>query len=183
MTIPPVGIVLLRRSRRARRLSLSLSPSGEVRLTLPRGIPLDAATDFVARKARWIREHRAKNATLRKRHQTLLAAQSPVTRAEARDVLARRLDVLARTHGFTYERVMVRCQKTRWGSCSARNTISLNEKLLYLPQHLVDYVLLHELVHTRIAGHGADFWRELERYVTDVDTCRKELRQYRLAFL
>jgi len=183
MTISPVGVVHLKRSRRARRLSLSLTPSGEVNLTLPRGIPLDAATDFVVRKARWIQEHRTKNTALKKRHEALLAARPPVTRDKARDVLTRRLDHLARAHGFSYARVTVRCQKTRWGSCSARDTISLNEKLIYLPQHLVDYVLIHELVHTRIKGHGEDFWRELGWYVTDVDTCRREMRQYRLAFL
>lgn len=93
--------------------------------------------------------------------------------AEARMALARwlkrvgrrqlvsRLAELAARHDLHYERAAVRGQRTRWGSCSGRGTISLNYKLLFLPPALVDHVMLHELAHTRHLDHSPDFWRLL----------------------
>ncbi|MEX2575699.1 MAG: SprT family zinc-dependent metalloprotease, partial [Halofilum sp. (in: g-proteobacteria)] len=81
----------------------------------------------------------------------------------AREFLPQRLSVLASQHGLEYRRVAVRGQRTRWGSCSGRGTISLNYKLLFLPPALVDHVLLHELAHTRHLNHSPRFWRLLAR--------------------
>jgi predicted metal-dependent hydrolase len=63
--------------------------------------------------------------------------------------------------------VTIRNQKTRWGSCSAKNNLSLNIKLALLPDELRDLILVHELVHTRIKNHGPDFWRELKSIYPD----------------
>jgi predicted metal-dependent hydrolase len=70
-----------------------------------------------------------------------------------------RLDAAARHHGFTYSAVRVRCQRTRWGSCSVRGAISLNLSLLFQPADVVHYLLCHELAHTRHMNHSARFWR------------------------
>ncbi|MDZ7747926.1 MAG: SprT family zinc-dependent metalloprotease [Halofilum sp. (in: g-proteobacteria)] len=75
--------------------------------------------------------------------------------------LVPRLAELAGEHGLHYERAAVRGQRTRWGSCSGRGTISLNYKLLFLPPALVDHVMLHELAHTRHLDHSHEFWRLL----------------------
>ena len=64
---------------------------------------------------------------------------------------------LSMTNGFHFSRVQWRCQKTRWGSCSHLASISLNVKLLFLPSSLVEYVMLHELCHTRFLNHGSGF--------------------------
>ena len=72
----------------------------------------------------------------------------------------------------------MRNQKTRWGSCSAQNNINLNVQLIRLPPALRDYVILHELVHTRIRNHGPGFWEELEKYVADCRQVDRQLNQY-----
>ena len=82
-------------------------------------------------------------------------------KARGRETLVPWLARHAREHGLRYRRTMVRGQRTRWGSCSGRGTISLNYKLLFLPPQLVDHVLLHELAHTRHLNHSARFWRLL----------------------
>jgi predicted metal-dependent hydrolase len=84
---------------------------------------------------------------------------------------------LAGIHGFTCNRVTVRQQKTRWGSCSPKNTISLNIKLALVPDELADYVILHELVHTRIHNHSKKFWAELDKYVPNSKAMAKRLRK------
>ena len=81
-------------------------------------------------------------------------------------------------HNFQYNRVSIRNQRTRWGSCSSKDNISLNMKLLHLPDQLIDYILLHELVHTRVKNHSQDFWNELETVVPNARTVDKQLRDY-----
>ncbi len=95
----------------------------------------------------------------------------------ARALLVPRLEELAALHGFSYQRAQVRCQRTRWGSCSRRGTISLNAKLLLLEPHLVDYVLLHELCHTVVPNHSAGFWTLVAAYDPQCMQHRRELRQ------
>lgn len=83
---------------------------------------------------------------------------------------------LASEAGLPYASARVRHQKTRWGSCSARKTISLNRNLVFLPEHLARSVMLHELAHTRVLDHSPRFWAELQKYDPLAITHRRELR-------
>lgn len=84
-------------------------------------------------------------------------------RERARVVLEPMLAECAREFGFRYERMVVRRQRTRWGSCSVRGTISLNGCLLFLPPPVVRYLLIHELAHTRHMNHSRRFWECVAR--------------------
>lgn len=77
------------------------------------------------------------------------------------------LEETAKRYGFSYNRAMVRHQKTRWGSFSTKGTISLNMKLLFLPSELVDYIMLHELCHSIHMNHSRRFWALVERHMPD----------------
>ena len=103
-------------------------------------------------------------------------------RREAKALLPRRVAELAYMHGFHYEGLTIRDSKTRWGSCSGRNTISLSLYLMQVPEHLQDYVILHELCHTVHHDHSARFWALMDQ-VTDGKShaLRAELRQYHTA--
>jgi len=100
----------------------------------------------------------------------------------ARELLPERLDYLARKHGLSYKGVRIRKMKSRWGSCSASNQINLSSTLVLLPGHLADYVILHELAHTRYKDHSARFWSFLSELCTDNQSLRKELRQFVLEY-
>lgn len=100
-------------------------------------------------------------------------------RARARFVLPKRVEELARYNGFTYNQVFVKNMRTRWGSCSYENNINLSIFLLNLPPHLVDYVILHELVHTVHKNHRKEFWDRLEavcpgalEYAREIKKCQ-----------
>lgn len=98
--------------------------------------------------------------------------------SEAERLLPIRLRQLALQHGFSYREVRIKQLKGRWGSCSQQGDITLNCFLMQLPWEVVDYVLLHELMHTRIMAHGPAFWNELARYIPDLSQVRKQARQY-----
>lgn len=101
-------------------------------------------------------------------------------RKEAKKHLPERLSGLARIHGFSYKGVFIKNNKTRWGSCSSKNNINLSLHLMRLPQHLVDYVILHELTHTVHRNHSKQFWKHLDKLTGNAKTLDKELSQYRL---
>ena len=97
--------------------------------------------------------------------------------AEARARLGARLAELAERHGLPFDRLSIRGQRTLWGSCSSSGTISLNWKLLFLSPRLVDYVLLHELAHTRHMNQSGAFWALLERLAPGARALDAELRE------
>lgn len=101
---------------------------------------------------------------------------------EAKALLPPRLEVLARKHGFSYKNVQVKQLRSKWGSCNHRAEITLNVFLMTLPWQLIDYVLLHELVHTKVLRHGEPFWNEMQQHLPNAKILRKEMRQYQPAF-
>jgi predicted metal-dependent hydrolase len=87
---------------------------------------------------------------------------------------------LARHHHIVVNRVTVRAQKTRWGSCSARGTISLNWRLIQAPAYVVDYLIIHELMHRREMNHSARYWKHVADAFPDYQLAEKWLKSKRL---
>lgn len=102
-----------------------------------------------------------------------------VLKRETEDNVIPRLKELARTHGFEYRSVNVKALTGRWGSCNHQKDIVLSCFLAQLPAYEIDYVLLHELTHTRILAHGPRFWAELSKYVPRLQDTRKSMRAHR----
>ena len=179
--IDGVGPVLLEHSQRARRLVLSVRADRGVRVAVPRECSFREAENFARRKSPWIRtclDHLRRAA---QHHESLCLA--PADEPGAREKLSGKIGELAARHGFTFGRLSFRNQRTRWGSCSVRNDISLNLKLACLPDDLIDYVLLHELLHTRVKNHSPAFWKEMDKLVRNAQGARGRLRDYRLGLL
>lgn len=96
---------------------------------------------------------------------------------QAREEFSVRLDGISKATGLEWNRLSIRGQKTRWGSCTAQGNISLNFKMLFLPSDLVNHVLLHELVHTREMNHSHRFWVLMKQFDPSCDQHRVELRK------
>lgn len=89
-----------------------------------------------------------------------------------------RVFAFAAAQQLTVQRVTVRSQRSRWGSCSRRGTISLNWRLIQTPPFVSDYILLHELMHLRQMNHSARFWREVERVCPEFEIAERWLKQH-----
>ena len=92
---------------------------------------------------------------------------------KAKDTFKSMIEALAEEHGFHFNRLSVRSQKTRWGSCSTAKNINLNSKLLFMPVDIAKYVMIHELCHTIEMNHSSRFWQLVE----DCDVNYKENRR------
>ncbi len=148
---------------------------------MPWRISFDEARKVASSKLEWIRRTLGRLERARSRCRASVEAAERLDRGSARALLAARLDALAGEHGFRPGRLSVRCQGTLWGSASRTGRIQLNAFLAVLPPDLADYVILHELVHTRVRGHGRAFWAELERLMPDARRRQARLREYSLA--
>jgi predicted metal-dependent hydrolase len=176
--IKDIGNILLEHSLRAKRLIITIRDE-KIRVAVPKWISFHSAIEFVNQKEAWIRKILERNQ--KKRVQKVLSNKYlAIDNSEAKRILTTKLQFFSKRYGFKYNAVSFRYQKTRWGSCSSNNNISLNLKLLALPEDLIDYVLIHELVHTKVHNHSKQFWDELNKYVINAKKISSRLRRYEL---
>jgi len=106
-------------------------------------------------------------------------ASEKALRADAEALLPQRLRQLADKHRVAYKGVTVKKLTGRWGSCSSAGQIALSYYLIQLPWNLIDYVIIHELVHTRYLNHGPDFWTEFKKLLPEARQLQKQIRNYK----
>lgn len=203
-----IGEVSYVKNRRARNLSIRINQKGALRVTVPGRVPIKKAEEFLWSKKNWILAKRTKilqeggrfrdpeegdelfirgkkvQVKLIARDKTPEEALWRILLQEARAYLPDRVSTLAANHGLKYSSLKIRRMKTRWGSCTAKNGINLNSWLMMLPDHLSDYVILHELVHTLHRDHSHRYWEALDKETGGRSRqLRKELRSYRIMAL
>lgn len=179
INIDNVGSVLFECSSRAKRITISVRPNRGIRVAVPVHSSFKAALEFVNQKKLWIRKALARIQELEGQQKALADSFLTIDKAKAKQTLKSRLHYLASKYGFKYNKAFIKNQKTRWGSCSPRNNISLNMKLVLLPDEFIDYVILHELVHTKIHNHSMRFWGELDRYVNNGKVLASEPKKHK----
>jgi predicted metal-dependent hydrolase len=176
-----LGVVHFTHSARAKHLSITVRHDQSIRVAIPKGVTQAAAEKFLRSKIPWIKRSLIKIQSLKqeKKEQPQYDIRN-IDRDKAKVYLTMRINQLANKYGFEFNRLFIRNQKTRWGSCSSMNNINLNMKLVFLPVELQDYVILHELVHTRHKNHGKKFWKAMDKLVGDAKGLRKQMRRHRL---
>ena len=160
---PKLGDILLRQRWTTSRISLSVKPSGEVRLSYPRLISTAKALRFLEEKVEWVLKMREKVAERAMQGADYSPVQIEALRREAKRVLPDMVERLARENGFTYGRVTIRATRSKWGCCTSQNNLSLSLFLMTLPTHLQEFVVLHELCHTVHHNHSAEFHALLDK--------------------
>lgn len=120
---------------------------------------------------------------MRRLQLTIVKASERALMKQAEHLLPQRLELLAARHNYAYKGLTVKKLTSRWGSCSSTKQITLNYFLMQLPWELIDYVILHELVHTKYMNHSRDFWDELTLRLPDAKARQKLIKRYKTAIL
>jgi predicted metal-dependent hydrolase len=165
----PVDFV---RHRWARRYILRVLDDGTVRVTMPQRGSKREAQAFVERSGEWI----ARQLRTQRERPAALHPDDAALRTRARQELPRQLLALAAAHGIAVTRVSIRNQRSRWGACSARGSITLNWRLMLVPDFVREYVMIHELMHRRELNHSSRFWRHVAAACPDHEAARRWLR-------
>ena len=181
---PRLGPVTLSQTRRARRIAICVRASGAVRVSFPCGVSQRRAQAFVEEKIEWIERTRERLAVRRADPAPELAPEERKRRIEAlrraaKADLPERIARIAAQTGLRYGKMTVRASRTKWGSCTGRNDISLSLSLMKLPERLRDYVIVHELCHTVHHDHSPQFHALVDRLLGGREReLMRELRRY-----
>ncbi|MDP3057176.1 MAG: SprT family zinc-dependent metalloprotease [bacterium] len=172
---------ILKISVRARRIRFAIYGGGRFVVTVPRKFRESDLERFMREKAGWILEKTAEFKDFKKplsfpneRHAYLTHRQT------ALEMVRKRLEYYNNIYNFAFNKIRVKSQQTCWGSCSRRKNLNFNFKLAFLPEHIVDYVVVHELCHLGEMNHSKNFWNLVAKTIPDYLRIRKELRRHSL---
>ena len=165
---------------RSNRRSAGLEVKGEqVTARVPFRFPQEDVIQMIESHAKWITEKLELARERKKNGTTIHISPEDLTEeniAQMKKNFREKVEYYAKLMGVTYGRITIRNQKTRWGSCSSDGNLNFNFKLFFLPEHLMDYVVVHELSHRIHMNHSKDFWKVVETYCPEYKKCTQELK-------
>ena len=171
---PQLGEIVFRKNSKAKRYIIRLQ-NGKVKVTIPLYGSFSRAKDFLIE---------SKQKILSKIQKQDVCPQPEIDetalRRKAQSFLPDQLAKLAELHDFVYKGVKIRKSRSRWGSCSSKKIINLSLFIMLLPEHLIEYVLLHELCHTVQMNHSPAFWELMDKCTQNkAKKLRREIRGYK----
>ena len=174
---------VIRSARKTIAVQVNIDKSVLVRA--PKRCSKAAIEDFVEEHKEWIirkkkeMERRAAEREEKRKNMPRWSEEDYRScRLEAEKALGERTAFFAKVMGIDYGRITVRNQKTRWGSCSAKGTLSFNWRLMLAPPAILDYVVVHELCHLTHMNHSAAFWQAVEAVYPDYRSARRWLKEH-----
>lgn len=170
----------IKTSNYAKQIRITVHHDGRVTAVKPQKVSFERFLFFVENKISWIEEkihfflthpitlypkiHRSKKEIL-------------LYRKQARTLVQNRLEYFNQFYRYSYNKVFIKNQKTRWGSCSKNKNLNFNYKIVLLPEKLQDYIIVHELCHLGEFNHSKKFWNLVEKTIPDYLTIKKDLRK------
>jgi len=202
-----IGVIKYVKNRKARNYTLRINQKGEIRVTIPRFGSQKQAEAFLFSREQWIKSKllsiAQKNAhilllkegmeiTVRDKRFLLSSGNNGnnlesafwgILLKEAKRLLPARVEEISERCRLPYQGLKIKKMKSRWGSCTPGNSINLNSWLVLVPDHLMDYVILHELAHTVYKDHSPRFWAFLDKLCDgNAKSFRKELRMHQISY-
>jgi predicted metal-dependent hydrolase len=169
----------LRKRKGHKKLTLSVTRAGLVMLTVPLHVSLRSADAFVEEKRIWIAEVLQRMPTPVCGSVEVHEKHYRAHKERARVLVHALLLQMNRQYGFSWGRVAIRATTSRWGSCSSKKNLNFDYRILFLPAHLQEYLIAHELCHLQEMNHSPRFWALVARAIPRYVECRKELRAVR----
>lgn len=170
---------MIRKSRKARRESLTMYEDGQLVAVIPWYRSYSVARVLVSEKTKWIeRNVRQIDSSPRISLPKISKQVLPVYMKTARDLVEQRILYFNQYYKYHYNTIRIKNQSAQWGSCSSKRNLNFNFKLMFLPTELLDYVVVHELCHLKQLNHSKKFWDLVELTIPDYREREKKLGLY-----
>lgn len=167
----------LKRSKRAKRMRLAVYCDGSIVITSPFGIQQSLIEKFLTEKKQWIIDKLKIFKTNQNKSIPVFSQKNYLENKDKALVLIKeKLEKFNAVYGFTFNKIFIKNQKTKWGSCSSRKNLNFNYKILFLSQEQQDYIIVHELCHLKEMNHSKKFWALVEKAIPEYTKIKKSLR-------
>lgn len=181
-----IEIPIIRSKRKT--LGLEVKYDGTVKARVPMRASKRIIEGFIQEHESWIIRKRMEWAMRDESHKEnslndskiLPAVETKEGKQKIRCLIEARVAYYAKMMNVTYYNITMRNQKTRWGSCGSQGNLNFNNRLLFMPEELVDYVVVHELAHRKQMNHSKAFWKVVETYMPDYKERREKLKEYHI---
>ncbi len=174
---------ILKVSKRARRMRLAIYCDGNFVVTVPQNVNENIVEQFIIRKSQWIIDKLEYFKSISGQVFTRSTKKDYMEHKDNALILAqKRIEYFNKTYGFEFNKINIKNQKTRWGSCSRKGNLNLNYKIALLPERLADYIIVHELCHLKEFNHSQKFWNLVAKVTPDYLIVRKELKRNGVIF-
>ena len=171
----------LKRSLKAKQLRITVYLDGKVVVTVPMRASSLKAEEFISARTEWVL---SKLDDFRKSDKSRLLINSVgkynELRGKAYELALERIHYFNKTYCYSFNRITIRNQKTRWGSCSKKRNLNFNYKIALLPAELSDYIIVHELCHLKEFNHSRKFWELVAITIPNYLDLRKNINNHRL---
>lgn len=169
----------LKKSKRARSMRLAVHVDGSIVVTVPYGVGEERINRFLQEKSDWLLS-KIEYFKQFKCHTFLRHSRSDYLKhkEKALALAKERVEHFSSIYKFPYKRISIKNQKTRWGSCSRKGNLNFNYKIAHLPEHLADYIIVHEVCHLGELNHSKRFWSLVAKTIPNHQALRLELRKY-----
>ena len=167
----------IRKSLRAKRMRISVYCNGNVVVTVPENFDHNLMSKFIIQKKDWILEkvqhflrtplRMVKNSSKR---------DYKKYKVEVKEIIEKRIEYFNQFYDFKYNKINIKNQKTRWGSCSKRGNLNFNYKILFLQEEVRDYIIVHELCHLKEFNHSKNFWNLVKIAIPNYLDLRRSLK-------
>lgn len=173
----------LRQNIRAKRIKITVCYDGSVVITKPNYINQTIIDRFLADKSNWI---------INKINYFKTFTQKPIykypkndykiKKEQSRKLVLNRISRFNKIYQFVYNKVSIKNQQTRWGSCSSKKNLNFNYKIIYLPEKQQDYLIVHELCHLKEMNHSRRFWEQVARTIPNYKILKNSLKNQKLFY-
>ena len=160
-------------------VSIQVKPN-EVIIRAPMRMKEKEIEKFVESKRNWIEKHLKSLSEKQKSLENIEPYSDEEISSfvkKAKEIIPKKVEFYAEKIGVTYNRITIRCQRTRWGSCSSKGNLNFNCLLVLLPDEIIDSVIVHELCHRKHMNHSAKFYEEVEKVFPEYRKCHEWLNR------
>lgn len=160
-------------------VSIQVKPN-EVIIRAPLRMKEKEIEKFVEAKRNWIEKHLKSLSEKQKALENIEPYSDEEISSfvkKAKEIIPKKVEFYAEKIGVTYNRITIRCQRTRWGSCSSKGNLNFNCLLVLLPDEIIDSVIVHELCHRKHMNHSAKFYEEVEKVFPEYRKCHEWLNR------